>query len=695
MNTAASPMRPWSTVPGQRRRMPVVMSALLLAVSYFLGVHAGFALTSEHAPVAVLWPPNAVLLAALLLSPRQDWPVLIAAALPAHILAEISADVPFTMVMCWFVSNVTEALIGAFAIHGYLHRAPQFDRFRDLVVFLIGAPLLGTLLSSFLDTGFVAAIGWRYTEFWEVWRTRLLSNVLATLTLVPLIVHVAQTGGRLTRQRGVRDIVEIAVLLIGLWSTCALVFLNTHATPDDLMRLYMPLPFLMWAAMRLSVAGVSLCLASVATFAMSGILQGSGPFVSGHPLADVMGLQVFLIIVAVSLLLQCVSLSELRNARQIAVQRGERLQLALGAARMGIWDWEVGSPRLTWSNSAHDLGGQEQQVETSLARMLERIHPDDRPAVSTAFAAVLDGAEQLEVEFRWSSDDPSNDSGWAAAIGNVTQREGGRRILGVHMNVSERKQQELQMREQREQLSHLSRVAMLGELSGALAHEVSQPLTAILANAQAARRRLLEGSVSEVREILEDIISENKRATEVIRRLRALFARGTRDAAPVDINECVRDVLSLSHSDLIARNITAEVQLARNLPDVWADRIQMQQVLLNLMLNACDSMRDNCPGERYLRITTQLAEQGEVSIEVCDRGGGIENLEKIFEPFFTTKHHGLGLGLPICQTIVNAHRGRLWATNNPDRGATMHIVLPVEHLTEQRPTPVDSDQHAA
>ncbi|HEY0685656.1 MAG TPA: MASE1 domain-containing protein [Steroidobacter sp.] len=675
--------------------MPIAIGALLLAVSYFLGVHAGFALTSDHAPVALLWPPNAVLLSALLLSPKRAWPILIAVTLPAHLLAEMSAQVPMSMVLLWFVSNVTEALIGAFVIRGYLHRAPQFDRFHDLIVFLIGAVLLGAVLSSFLDTAFVAAIGWRYSDFWTVYRTRLLSNVLATLTLAPLILHLAQAGGRFTRRRGVRDQIEIAVLLIGLWGACALVFLQPHPDANDFMRPYMILPLLVWAAMRLSVSGLCLCMLSVAAFAISGLLDGRGPFAASDPAAGVVGLQLFLIISAVSLLLHCVSLGELRNAQQVAVQHGERLQLALSAARMGIWDWEVGSQRLMWSNPAYNLAGQALQYETSMTRMLERIHPDDRAAVSAAFADVANGADHLEVEFRWSgADDRGSDSGWASAIGKVSERDGGRRLLGVHVNVSERKNQEFQVQQQLNQISHLSRVAMLGELSGALAHELSQPLTAILANAQAARRWLQQGAVGEIHEVVDDIIAENKRASEVIRRLRALFARGTADSGPVDVNECVRDVLSLAHSDLVARNIMAEVRLAANLPDVWADRIQLQQVLLNLILNACDAMRENNPGERYLRISTRLTEEGEIGIEVCDRGTGIGDLEKIFEPFYTTKQHGLGLGLAICQTIVGAHRGRLWASNNSDRGATIHIILPLLTSISDRRIAAGSDHPA-
>lgn len=660
--------------------MRLAIWALLVAVSYFLGVHAGFALTLEHTPVALLWPPNALLLAALLLSPKQAWPVLIAAALPAHVLAEMSAQVPLAMVLCWFVSNVAEALIGAVLVRYCLHRSPRFDRFRDLVVFLLCAPLLGTLLSSFLDAGFVAAIGWRYSDFWAVWRMRLLSNVLATLMLVPLIVHLAQTGGRLTRQHGVRHIMEIAVLLVGLWGVSALVFLRAHAAPDDVMRLYMPLPFLIWAAMRLSISGVCLCVVSVAAFAISGSLQGRGPFASG----DVMGLQVFLIIATVSLLLQSVSLSELHHAQRIAVRRGERLQLALIAARMGIWDWEVGSPRMSWSSSSNDFAGRELQSETTLRGMLERVHPDDRPAVSAAFANVRNGADHLEVEFRrLGRNNLDVEQAWIAAIGKVSQSNG-RRILGVHMDVSERKQQDLQLHQQREQLFHLSRVAMLGELSGALAHELSQPLTAILANAQAARNRLLQTPAGDVREIVEDIIVDNKRAAEVIRRLRDLFTRRASETVPLDINECVHDVLSIAHGDLVARNVTAQTQLERNLPDVWADRVQLQQVLLNLLHNACDAMGANGPGERNLRVATLLTETGDVAVEVSDRGTGIDDVEKIFEPFFTTKQHGLGLGLAICRTIVVAHQGRLWATNNPQGGATLHVVLPVESLTGER-----------
>jgi two-component system sensor kinase FixL len=667
------------------------IGALLLALCYYLGVHAGFALTPERLPVALLWPPNALLLAALLLFRRRAWPVLIAAVLPAHFLAEMSAAVPPAMVLGWFVSNVAEALIGALAIRCYLHRPPRLDCFRDLAAFLVGAGLFGVFLSSFLDAALVTMIGWRDSDYWTVWRTRLLSNLLATLTLVPLIVNWLQTKTRASRPWALLRKFEAGVLLAGLGTTCAIVFLRTSPPSDELMLLYLPLPFLVWAAMRFNASGVSLCVAIVAAFAISGVLQGRGPFTLGDPLADAMALQVFLIITAATLLLLSVALSELRNARRVAVDGGEQLQLALTAARMGIWGWELGSDRLTWSNPEHHAAARKRLFETNTTRMLERIHPHDRQKVVDAFAAALSGVDHVEVEFRWSH---AGETNWIVAIGKLRSRGNARHVVGVHMNVSERKQQELQIQSQREQLAHLSRVAMLGELSGALAHELNQPLTAIMANVQAALRKAQDGSIAGLQEIFEDIGVENKRAVEVIRRLRALFVRRVSDVAPVNVNQCVRDVLSLGHSDLVARNVTAELRLAHDLPVVLADGVQLQQVLLNLVLNACDAMDENVPRDRYLRISTQLTEEGGVGIEVCDRGVGITDPERIFEPYFTTKHHGLGLGLAICQTIISAHRGRLWATNNSDRGATIHIELPVDGRPDARTRPDHAPGHA-
>jgi PAS domain S-box-containing protein len=256
-------------------------------------------------------------------------------------------------------------------------------------------------------------------------------------------------------------------------------------------------------------------------------------------------------------------------------------------------------------------------------------------------------------------------------------------VLASIIDISERKQAELERARQRNEMAHLSRVTMLGELSGSLAHELSLPLTTILFNAQAAQRILANGDadLAEFREILSEIVSEDKRAGEVIRRLRLLLKKGEVHQHSLGINEVVHDVLTLMRSDLINQKVTVDCELARNLPTVTGDPIQLQQVLLNLVVNACDAMTDCSTPERRLLIRTGM-ENGSsaVIVSVTDRGGSIpeEKIEQIFEPFFTTKAKGMGLGLSVCRTIIAAHRGKLWATNNADRGATFHFSLPIE-----------------
>ena len=254
-------------------------------------------------------------------------------------------------------------------------------------------------------------------------------------------------------------------------------------------------------------------------------------------------------------------------------------------------------------------------------------------------------------------------------------------VLASIIDISERKLAELEAARHRNEMAHLSRVTTVGELSGSLAHELNRPLGAILSNAQAAQRMLANGGidVAEFREILNDIVSENKHAAEVIRRLRLWLQKGEVQQHSLRINKVVRDVLTLIRTDFISQNVSVDTELARNLPTVTGDPVQLQQVLVNLVVNACDAMADCDTPERRLRIRTGLENGGDaVIVSVTDRGSGIQvkEVEQIFEPFFTTKAKGMGLGLSVCRTIIAAHRGRLWATNNAERGATFHFTLP-------------------
>ena len=240
---------------------------------------------------------------------------------------------------------------------------------------------------------------------------------------------------------------------------------------------------------------------------------------------------------------------------------------------------------------------------------------------------------------------------------------------------------ELEIARQRNQLNHLSRVSMLGELSGSIVHELGQPLTAILSNAQAAQRFVArpQPDLNEVRDILADIVADDQRAVEVIRRLRQLLKRGEVHFQPVGANEIVEVVLKLLRSELIDRGVSVRPELAPSLPILQGDRVELQQVLINLVTNACDAMADRPSEARTLTIRTGLRGNDFVLICVCDTGPGIAEgkLEQVFEPFFSSKINGMGLGLSVCRTIINAHGGKLWAEHHAGRGAEFHLMLPV------------------
>ena len=242
-----------------------------------------------------------------------------------------------------------------------------------------------------------------------------------------------------------------------------------------------------------------------------------------------------------------------------------------------------------------------------------------------------------------------------------------RGYFALVVDVTDRKRAEQESRQIRDELAHAGRIATMGELTAALAHEINQPLAAILTNAQAAKRFLSAPSpdLDELREILHDIVDDDARAGEVIRRIRSLVKNEPSDVRPLDLNVVLEEVIRLLHSDAMIRRIVVMHELDPDLPKIDGDRIQLQQVLLNLLLNAFDAMGDSLARERVVRIRSRRVDS-EVLVTVSDRGPGIpeEDLDKLFEPFRSTKPGGLGMGLSISRSIVTSHGGRMWAENN-------------------------------
>jgi C4-dicarboxylate-specific signal transduction histidine kinase len=245
----------------------------------------------------------------------------------------------------------------------------------------------------------------------------------------------------------------------------------------------------------------------------------------------------------------------------------------------------------------------------------------------------------------------------------------------------ERKHAEETLRQAQADLAHVSRVTTMGELTASLAHEVNQPIAAAVTNANTCLRWLTrdQPDVEEARAAAMRIVKDGTRAAEIIRRIRLLFKKGTPQRGWVDINEVIREMIVLLRSEAARHNILVETELVTDLPQVMGDRVQLQQVLMNLMINGIDAMKD-ADGARELAIKSQRAETDQVLVSVSDTGAGLplQQSDQIFNAFFTTKPHGTGMGLSISRSIVESHGGRLWAAENSPRGASFQFTLPLK-----------------
>lgn len=368
---------------------------------------------------------------------------------------------------------------------------------------------------------------------------------------------------------------------------------------------------------------------------------------------------------------------------------GERtVNFAAASAGLGLWRWNSTTRNLWASDSCRKMMSLDDPADRTVAGLFRMVHPEDRAGLDQIVREAIDAGVSFDTEFRVI--DQAGELRWMRGLGHPATADamGPAGMIGLIADITDRRRAEIDLAEHRTMLLHLMRLNLLGELSGALAHELKQPLTAIMSNAQAAQRILQRQpfDLAEMQAILDDIVTDDRRASEIIRRLRSLLRKGPADRQAIDLNELLDETLSLANSGLLEHRVRTVVRTAPDLPFVLGDRIQIQQVLLNLIMNGCEAMDAVTAERRMLILHTSQIGGLTVRMSISDRGPGIaeELKNRLFEPFFTTKANGLGLGLPICRSIISAHGGKLWMENDHEGGAVFHIALPAQEAAEVR-----------
>ncbi|MGZ9243441.1 MAG: sensor histidine kinase, partial [Candidatus Binatia bacterium] len=351
------------------------------------------------------------------------------------------------------------------------------------------------------------------------------------------------------------------------------------------------------------------------------------------------------------------------------------------AGGIGLWVRDLIRGELWGNPQVRSMLGFAPNDAFTIDDVLARVNPDDLARMMSIIERAQATDEPFEVEFRTAM--AGVPERWIATRGQFVRGPQGQalRRMGTMIDITERKRAEFELQRNRDELAHLTRVATVGELTTSIAHELNQPLGAIRSNAEAAEMFLMAEppALDEVREILADIRKDDLRASEVIRRMRGLLRKHELAPQSIEVNEAVEEVLKLLSVDAAARKVALRFDRSANLPRVWCDPVHFQQVLLNLLLNGMDAMAGLPEEKRQVALLTERGENGSVRIAVADCGPGIpvDKLPKLFEQFFTTKKNGMGMGLSIARTIVEAHHGHIWAENNSGTGATFYFTMPV------------------
>jgi PAS domain S-box-containing protein len=662
-----------------------VCYVLASAACYYVATQIAWALTFPNSKVSLFFPPHAVLVCILLLVPTRHWCAYVLGAASVHFLATQQAHWPPMYALTCEAFDALKCVAAAAGIRILIKSPLKAITLHDAILFVVIAVVLVPFGTAFWGASFTVSYGFG-THYWVEWRNLGISNAVTTVVLVPaFLLGAHHLSVRRPRALSPRRVLEAALVGAGTVALGIFVFDRTPAGPlTSPALLYTLIPLFIWAALRFGLGGVSVSMLIMTIQAIWGTMRGHGPFLTQTPAENATALQLFLLVTATPLMLLAVVIDEEKRSREALRESANLMGLAAEAGSLAMWVWDLSGNHVWMTERGRSLFGLELDARLDFAATFDHVHPADRAARESAIAQALETRGEYELEYRVQRADGM--IRWIHGRGRCVEPDDGTgpKLFGVSMDVTARKQAEASAAQQRAELEHVARAAALGELTTTLTHELGQPLAAIGTNAYVGVRLLdaPEPDLQMVRGTFDDIQAVTERAGEIIAGLHAMLKRDSTAAGltDVDVNQVIRIVERIAHGDANQHKVTVRLDLSSNVPPVKGDFVQLQQVILNLMLNAFSAMSGaGLDRARRLVVRTSAIDPSTVLVEVQDSGTGIavEQLESIFEPFITSKPEGLGMGLSICRSIVERYGGTISAANNPDRGATFSIRLPV------------------